>query len=103
MAIIRCPSCGKPNPDFLDVCQYCETPLAGGGQPGAPAGQPAASAPAPRAAPDETIVSGSAKTVRCQACGRVNPADLDVCQYCQARFKPLVAEQPGIQSTPGTP
>ena len=27
MADIRCPSCGKNNPDFLDVCQFCQTPL----------------------------------------------------------------------------
>ena len=27
MADIRCPNCGKSNPDLLDVCQFCETPL----------------------------------------------------------------------------
>src|SRR6266498_951632 len=27
MADIRCPHCGKTNPDFLDVCQFCQTPL----------------------------------------------------------------------------
>ena len=27
MADIRCPSCGNNNPDFLDVCQFCQTPL----------------------------------------------------------------------------
>ena len=27
MAEIRCPMCGKPNPDELDVCQYCEARL----------------------------------------------------------------------------
>lgn len=27
MAEIRCPSCGKDNPDSLDVCRYCQTPL----------------------------------------------------------------------------
>ena len=27
MADIRCPNCGKNNPDFLDVCQFCQTPL----------------------------------------------------------------------------
>jgi hypothetical protein len=27
MADIRCPSCGKNNPDFLDNCQFCQTPL----------------------------------------------------------------------------
>jgi len=27
MADIRCPSCGKNNPDFLEVCQFCQTPL----------------------------------------------------------------------------
>ncbi|MDW8325867.1 MAG: hypothetical protein RMK99_04810 [Anaerolineales bacterium] len=27
MAVLRCPHCGKPNPDFLDLCQYCEKPM----------------------------------------------------------------------------
>ena len=27
MAEIRCPHCGKENPDFLDVCQFCQNPL----------------------------------------------------------------------------
>ncbi|MEW6287517.1 MAG: hypothetical protein AB1509_14945 [Chloroflexota bacterium] len=27
MAEIRCPNCGKENPDFLDFCQFCQTPL----------------------------------------------------------------------------
>jgi hypothetical protein len=27
MADIRCPSCRRENPDFLDVCQFCQTPL----------------------------------------------------------------------------
>ena len=27
MAEILCPKCGQPNPDFLDACQFCQTPL----------------------------------------------------------------------------
>jgi hypothetical protein len=27
MAEIRCPNCGRSNPDLLDVCQFCQTPL----------------------------------------------------------------------------
>lgn len=27
MPDIRCPNCGKSNPDLLDVCQFCQTPL----------------------------------------------------------------------------
>ncbi|MBN2118853.1 MAG: hypothetical protein JW730_19950 [Anaerolineales bacterium] len=27
MAELRCPKCGKSNPDLLDVCQFCQTPL----------------------------------------------------------------------------
>jgi hypothetical protein len=27
MADIRCSQCGKDNPDFLDVCQFCQSPL----------------------------------------------------------------------------
>ena len=29
--------------------------------------------------------------VRCPMCGKSNPADIDVCQFCQARIKPLIA------------
>ncbi|MCC7358622.1 MAG: hypothetical protein IT317_04045 [Anaerolineales bacterium] len=81
MPIMRCPSCGKPNPDFLDVCQYCEKPLH-------PA-TPASPAPAQRPGADETLVSAAA--VRCPSCGRGNPAHVEVCQHCQARLKPLLA------------
>ena len=27
MADIRCSNCGKDNPDFLDLCQFCQSPL----------------------------------------------------------------------------
>ena len=27
MAELRCPNCGRNNPDLLDVCQFCQTPL----------------------------------------------------------------------------
>jgi len=27
MADIRCSHCGRNNPDFLDVCQFCQSPL----------------------------------------------------------------------------
>jgi hypothetical protein len=27
VADIRCPSCGRETPDFLDVCQFCQSPL----------------------------------------------------------------------------
>ena len=27
MAEIRCPMCGKPNPEELDICQFCEARL----------------------------------------------------------------------------
>jgi hypothetical protein len=27
MADLRCPNCGKDNPDFLSVCQFCQSPL----------------------------------------------------------------------------
>ncbi len=36
--------------------------------------------------------------VRCPMCGKPNPDDLDVCQYCQARLKPLI-----IPPTPEEP
>jgi hypothetical protein len=31
------------------------------------------------------------REVRCPMCGRLNPAENDVCQYCEARLKPLTA------------
>lgn len=34
------------------------------------------------------------ETQRCPMCGRPNPPDLEVCQYCQARLKPLWTEPP---------
>ncbi|MBL8094916.1 MAG: hypothetical protein JNL73_12180 [Anaerolineales bacterium] len=41
MAVVRCPQCNKPNPDFLDLCQYCDTPLrAGPAQPAAQSATP---------------------------------------------------------------
>ena len=27
--------------------------------------------------------------VRCPMCGKPNPAELEICQFCQARLKPL--------------
>jgi len=37
--------------------------------------------------------------VRCPMCGETNPADASICQYCQARLKPLFAEE-SIDQTP---
>src|ERR1041384_1698579 len=76
MAVIRCPACHKPNPDFLEICQYCDAPLRG---------------EAPSAAPQSATEQD---TIRCQACGKSNPSLLEVCQYCEARLKPLVAVPP---------
>jgi len=33
-------------------------------------------------------------TIRCPMCGKPNSDDQDVCQFCQARLKPLVISQP---------
>ena len=30
MAVIRCPNCGKENPDSLTTCQFCQAPLSSG-------------------------------------------------------------------------
>ncbi len=35
-----------------------------------------------------------ADTIRCPMCGKPNPADLDVCQFCGARLKPLISSSP---------
>src|SRR3972149_2769559 len=69
MAVIRCQACGKPNPDFLDVCQYCDARL-----------KPLEAGPAPEEAGDQ---------IRCQSCGRLNPPFAEACQYCEARLRPL--------------
>src|SRR5512135_1665302 len=29
--------------------------------------------------------------IRCPMCGKLNPGEAEVCQYCQARLKPLTA------------
>ena len=42
--------------------------------------------------------------IRCPMCGKPNPADMDTCQYCQARLKPLLAGTPSEpQSHPVQP
>lgn len=40
--------------------------------------------------------------IRCPMCGKPNPPDLEVCQYCGARLVPLISETPP-QEQPGTP
>ncbi|HVN54482.1 MAG TPA: hypothetical protein VMT46_09135 [Anaerolineaceae bacterium] len=37
--------------------------------------------------------------IRCPMCSKWNPAELDECQYCHARLKPLIAPSPGERST----
>lgn len=46
MAVVRCPHCNKPNPDFLDQCQYCDQPLRSNDAPAAPLAAPASNAAA---------------------------------------------------------
>jgi hypothetical protein len=41
--------------------------------------------------------------VRCPMCGKSNPADAEVCQFCQARIKPLGASQPPQPPKPEEP
>lgn len=36
MATIRCPQCGRDNPDGLELCQFCQTPLKGTSSPASP-------------------------------------------------------------------
>ncbi|MGH2523131.1 MAG: double zinc ribbon domain-containing protein, partial [Anaerolineales bacterium] len=80
MAIIRCQACGKPNPDFMEVCQYCDArlkPLTGD------LPQPPSE---PASAPEQAGI------IHCQACGKPNPAFFDTCQYCDARLRPLTGD-----------
>ena len=37
--------------------------------------------------------------VRCPMCGKPNPEELDVCQFCQARLKPVTAPLPEGEAT----
>lgn len=37
--------------------------------------------------------------IRCPMCGKSNPDNLDVCQHCQARLKPLIASSTADDST----
>lgn len=32
--------------------------------------------------------------IRCPMCGKPNPEDLEICQFCQARLRPLIAPSP---------
>ena len=117
MAAIRCQACGKPNPDFLEVCQYCEArlkPLETGAAPDAAAPPPgdlircqACGKPNPNflevcqfcesPLKPQTFGAGEAAPagdqIRCQSCGRLNPPSAEICQYCEARLHPLQAIQ----------
>ena len=39
--------------------------------------------------------------VKCPMCGKANPADAEVCEFCQARIKPLLAGSTPAPSDPG--
>jgi hypothetical protein len=39
--------------------------------------------------------------IRCPMCGKENPGDLNVCQYCQARLKPLTGPLADASAQPG--
>lgn len=95
MAVIRCQACGKPNPDFLEECQFCDArlkPLTGILTPSPNALPPLAPMTPPALEP---APAANANIVKCQACGKPNPAFLDTCQFCDARLKPLTTE-PGL-------
>src|SRR5258708_39766129 len=85
MAVIRCPNCGKPNPDFLEVCQYCDARLhTADGAPvdsRAPSsaddtlvGPPAPRAPEPEPAEDDAQPLGWMDRLRKMQAGEEVPA-----------------------------
>lgn len=82
MPVIRCPNCGKPNPNFLDTCQYCDQVLK---EPGA-----AGVADAAEASSEGTI--RKSLIVRCPKCGKSNPDVMEACQYCGTPLKGAAAE-----------
>jgi hypothetical protein len=61
MAVIHCPSCGKPNPDFLEVCQYCDEPLHGPGTLAGATSAAGAAAPGQPSAEGEAVATPSSE------------------------------------------
>lgn len=103
MAVIRCQACGKPNPDFLEECQFCDArlkPLTGMLTPSPNALPPLAPMTPP--APDPEPAT-DANIIKCQACGKPNPIFLDTCQFCDARLKPLTAEPEALDDEASAP
>jgi hypothetical protein len=82
MAVIRCPHCGKPNPDFLDVCQYCDQPLQAGGG-------------VTTSLPEGSGEAGKPGIIRCPHCGKPNPEFLETCQFCEQPLHGIAATPPG--------
>ncbi|HEX6304408.1 MAG TPA: hypothetical protein VFZ76_09470 [Anaerolineales bacterium] len=41
--------------------------------------------------------------IRCPMCGKLNPAERQVCQFCDARLVPLIAETPAEEEKPSQP
>lgn len=41
--------------------------------------------------------------VRCPMCGKPNPAELEECQFCQARLRPLIVSPPPDEFEPVEP
>ncbi len=41
--------------------------------------------------------------IRCQMCGKANPEELEVCQYCEARLKPLIVDPPQQEESTSSP
>jgi hypothetical protein len=44
-----------------------------------------------------------AEEVRCPMCGKPNPPELEECQYCHARLKPLIVSPPPEEFEPVEP
>ncbi len=76
MAVLRCPHCGKPNPDFLDLCQYCERPLKTTAMPPASGGEAAEPPDRLQSEPASESVPDWLKTATGELAGQApSPAD----------------------------
>lgn len=113
MAVMRCPNCGKPNPDFLEVCQYCDARLhpEAPGAPGAPSSAedtlirppaPPASEPEPDAARDAEPLDWMSRLRRMQS-GEAPPAARTQADEPDWMWTGAPSEDPKTKSATPTP
>lgn len=98
MAVVRCPNCNKPNPDFLDLCQYCDQPLRPGDAPAAPPSAPAPATNAAAAAWDD--LDAAPATPAPEAADAESETPADVPSWVSALAE---GDEPAQNEAPGLP